>query len=203
MGYEKLDSSVISDEEAQLAGDVETSFVELRELSGAPPVATDKATSRLYVLAADGKMRVKDSSGNVIDLSLGASLGDDARDVHRNHQKTAATTVTGQQEAWMVRCLKAGTIEEFSAEVSAWGTIPAAGEDMVIDLQINGVTALVAPLTFDDTAVLDTPVAAAIDPAANTFAVGDKIEVIRTYTPGGAPTPMVGTDATVALRYAD
>ena len=203
MGYEKLDSSVISDEEAQLAGDVETSFVELRELSGAPPVATDKATSRLYVLAADGKMRVKDSSGNVIDLSLGASLGDDARDVHRNHQKTAASYAAASDAAFVIRCLKAGTIEEFNCELAAWGDLAAAGESMSIELLIDGVTALTGPVVIDDTIALDTPVAGVIDPTANTFAAGSKIEIVRTYVAGGGPTPMAATDATVALRYAD
>jgi len=203
MGYEKLESSVISDDELQLSGDVEVPFVELRELAAAPAVATDKATSRLYTLASDGQLRVKDSAGNVVNLFAGASLGDDARDAHENYQQAAASTLADALASRVIRAQKAGTIAAFGAEIAAAGGVAAAGESMTFDVTIGGVSALTAVVTIDDSIAVGTPVAGTIDTTANTFAAGDLIEVIRTYAAGGAPTPMTDTFATVTLQYAD
>lgn len=201
MGYEKLHGSVISDEEAQLQGDVEASFAELRELTGAPPVATDKPTGRIFVLASDHKLHFRDSSGNSVDLSGGASLGDDARDVHENYQAVAASTLANAIAARSFRAPKAGTIEECFAEVPPSALAAGVGESMTFDITINGVTCLTAPILIDDTILAGVPVVGAIDPAANAFAAGDLIEVIRTYVAGAAA--MTETVASVSARYAD
>lgn len=65
-----LHQSVIDDTEAQLSGDVETKWVELREQSAAPALPTDKVSALLYVLAADHRLRCKLSTGTVLDLTL-------------------------------------------------------------------------------------------------------------------------------------
>lgn len=64
-----LNQSVIDDTEAQLAGDVETKWIELREQDAAPPLPTDKVSGLLYILAADHKLRAKLSDGTVLDLT--------------------------------------------------------------------------------------------------------------------------------------
>lgn len=66
-----LNQSVISDQEAQLAGDVETKWVELREQAAAPAVATDKVSALLYVLTSDHAPRMKLSTGAVLNLMAG------------------------------------------------------------------------------------------------------------------------------------
>jgi hypothetical protein len=65
-----LDQSTVSDSEAQFAGDVETKYVELREQATAPTSPTDKVSCLLYALAADHRLRVKLSTGTIIDLTL-------------------------------------------------------------------------------------------------------------------------------------
>lgn len=69
-----LNQSVIDDDEAQLAGDVETKWIELREQAAAPALPTDKVSALLYVLAADHKLRVKMSDGTVLDLTVQDNL---------------------------------------------------------------------------------------------------------------------------------
>jgi len=195
MGYEELNQSVISDEEMQLSGDVETSFVEFRELSGAPPVAIDKATSRLYVLASDGKMYLKDSTGAVLNISAGVLGGGDARDTKEDGPQSVAATATTR----VFRAVTDGTIESFAAET---GDVAAAGESMDLDIQIDGVSALVSPVTIDDSILTATPVDGVIDTGANTYVAGDLIEIVRTYVAGVGPTPMTNTIATVAFKTA-
>jgi hypothetical protein len=45
---------------------------------------------------------------------------------------------------------------------------------------------------LDDTAGV-TPQVGTVDTAANTLARGDIVTIVRTYTAGGAPTPMDNT----------
>lgn len=68
-----LSRTVIDDTEAQMAGDVETPWVELPEQTSAPALPTDKASCLLYVLAADHRLRAKLSNGTVLDLTLAGS----------------------------------------------------------------------------------------------------------------------------------
>lgn len=65
-----LNRTVIDDTEAQMAGDVETPWVELPEQAAAPASPTDKSSCLLYVLAADHRLRAKLSTGAVLDLTL-------------------------------------------------------------------------------------------------------------------------------------
>jgi hypothetical protein len=73
-----LNKSVITDTEAQMAGDVETPWLELPERAAAPAKATDKDSALLYALVSDHMPRVKLSTGAV--LNLGAGLASDVLD---------------------------------------------------------------------------------------------------------------------------
>lgn len=68
-----LDQTVISDEEAQFSGDVETPWLEVVEQAAAPTLPTDKVSALLYALTADHKLRVKLSDGTVLDLTAAGS----------------------------------------------------------------------------------------------------------------------------------
>jgi len=64
----KGNQSVVTDEEAQFSGDVETPHVEIVEQDAAPALPTDKVSALMYVLAADHLLRVKLSTGQIVDL---------------------------------------------------------------------------------------------------------------------------------------
>ena len=188
MGYEKLSRSVITDEEAQFAGEVEAAYFEMPYSAGIPPVATDKSTTRMFT-DASGQTKLRDATGALLNLTAGALFGVDARSLMEISQSVAAT---GTKRVF--RALTPGAIREVSAEV---GTVAAAGESLSIDVTIGGVSALSAPIVIDDSIAIDTPVVGAVDVAANEYAVGDLVEVSFTYVAGGAPTPMA--DAVVGL----
>jgi hypothetical protein len=188
MGYEKLSQSVITDQEAQFAGDVEATFFEMPYLAGLPPVAPDKSTSRLFTDAA-GHTKVRNAAGAVLDLTVGALAGSDARSLSEVSLAVAATV---NKRAF--RALTDGAIREVAAEV---GTVAAAGESLSIDILIDGVSALTAPIVIDDAVAINTPVVGVVDPAANEYAAGEVVVVEFTYTAGGGPTPMA--DAIVGL----
>ena len=65
-----LHQTVISDEEGQFSGDVETPWLEVVEQAAAPALPTDKVSALLYVLSADHRLKVKLSTGTIIDLTL-------------------------------------------------------------------------------------------------------------------------------------
>lgn len=71
------------------------------------------------------------------------------------------------------------------------GATAAVGESMTFDVQIAGVTCLTAPISI---APAQTTVAqAGTLAAAVSFTAGQVITIIRDYTAGGGPTPMVNT----------
>jgi len=111
-----------------------------------------------------------------------------------HHQATAASldidVMIAQQD---------GTIESFKA-VS--GATAAAGESMTVDVQIGGVSALTAAITLDAAATTVVQ-SGTIDTAANSFSAGDIISIVRVYTAGGGPTPMVNTLATAGISMVD
>jgi hypothetical protein len=193
MGYEKLSQSVITDQEAQFAGDVEASFFEMPYRTGIPAVATDKSTSRLFTDAA-GHTKVRDAAGLVLDLTAGALAGSDARSLMEVTQAVAATAT---KRAF--RALTDGAIREVAAEV---GTVAAAGESLSIDITIDGVSALTAPIVIDDSVTINTPVAGVVDAASNEYAAGELIEVSFTYTAGVGPTPMADTIVGLGVQSA-
>ena len=80
------------------------------------------------------------------------------------------------------------------------GTVAAAAESMTFDVQIGGVSCLTGLITLDNGDSIDTPVAGVVDVAANTFAAGDLVRVVRAYVPGGAPTPMADTVCTIEIQ---
>jgi hypothetical protein len=78
-----------------------------------------------------------------------------------------------------------GKVQALSVVV---GTLPAAGESLTVDVHKNGVTILTTPAVLDNTM---TNKLRALTPVANTsFAVGDRVSVIRTYAAGGGPAPI-------------
>lgn len=91
---------------------------------------------------------------------------------------------------------EAGTIEKLQAFS---GATAAADESMTIDIKINGTSALTTVITLDAAAESDVQ-SAVIDATKKTFAAGDKITIVRTYT-AGTPTPIVNTVATATLKY--
>jgi hypothetical protein len=125
----------------------------------------------------------------VTTLVLGAG-----RSVDESWQHTANT-----ETLRLFRARSAGTIRKVAAEV---GTAAAAGESMTFDVEIGGVSCLTGVITVDNAVAIDTPVAGTVDTAANTFAAGDLIRVVRVHTPGGAPTPMLDTVCTVEYQIA-
>lgn len=96
------------------------------------------------------------------------------------------------------RATRPGSVLAVNAEV---GTAAAAAESMTLDVEINGVSCLTGAITIDNTVVIDTPEPGVVDAAASAFAAGDLVRVVRTYVPGGAPTPMRDTVCTVGVRY--
>lgn len=193
MGYEKLSQSVITDQEAQFAGDVEATFYEMPYLTGIPPVATDKNTSRLFTDSV-GHTKVRNAAGLVLDLTAGALSGTDARSLMEVTQAAAATAT---KRAF--RALTDGAIREVAAEV---GTVAAAGESLSIDITIGGTSALTAPIVIDDSVAINTPVVGVVDVAANEYAAGELIEVSFTYTAGGGATPMADTIVGLGVQSA-
>lgn len=193
MGYEKLSQSVITDLEAQFAGDVEAPFFEMPYQVGLPPVATDKSTSRLFTDAA-GHTKVRDAAGLVLDLTAGALAGIDARSLMEVVQAAAAS-----ETKRAFRALTDGAIRDVAAEV---GTVAAAGESLSIDITIGGTSALTAPIVIDDAVAINTPVVGVIDTAANEYAAGELIEIVFTYTAGVDPTPMANTIVGLGVQSA-
>lgn len=114
------------------------------------------------------------------------------RQMSESYQLAAAT-----ETLRVYRALEAGQILRVAAEV---GTAAAAGESMTLDVEIAGVSCLTAPITIDDTTVIDTPVAGVVNPLAVAFAAGDLIRVVRTYVAGVGPTPMQDTVATIETQ---
>lgn len=69
----------------------------------------------------------------------------------------------------------------------------ATGEQMSFDLQVDGVSILTAPLVLTASSSLLTQVAASVDPTKTRIPKGSKVTVVRDYTAGGGPTPIVDT----------
>lgn len=76
-----------------------------------------------------------------------------------------------------------------------FGTAPAAGESMTVDVQKNAVTMLTGLLTIGSTSVKTDQIhmQPLVDPAKNSFVIGDVITVVRAYTAGGGAAPMKDT----------
>jgi hypothetical protein len=197
MGYEELDQSVVSDEEAQFAGDVEAPFFEMPYQAGIPPVATDKPTLRVWSDNA-GLMRARNAAGAVQNVGAEAAAGAAARVAGEDYQAVAATATSR-----VFRAMRAGTIEEFNASADNAAGLPAAGESMTLDILINGAPVLTTPILIDDTYVAaGTVVVGAINAAAKAFVRGDLIEIVRTYVAGGGATPLVDTYAQYGIKLA-
>jgi hypothetical protein len=131
---------------------------------------------------------VREMQTEINNIEAGIVGPDDAS---RGHMQATAATAT---DVFMI-APAAGqiTIAQAAAETGA-----AAGEDMQIDVLINGVSALSAPIPLDNAA--GTAVQTSALGAAVTFAQGDKISVERTYTAGGGPAPMLNTLVDIGYR---
>jgi len=108
-------------------------------------------------------------------------------------QATAAT-LTSQQ----FMALAAGEISVVMAKAAV---AAAAAEDMTVNVLINAVSCLTAVVDLDAAAGIVVQ-AGVVDTAANSFVAGDTITIVRTYTAGGAPTPMTGTSVTIGYQEA-
>ena len=108
-------------------------------------------------------------------------------------QDTAATLNRGYVAAADGEIVSAQAFAEVTA---------AAGEDMAIDITINGTTALTGAISIDDAAGILVQ-EGTLDTGAIAFSKGDKIAVDLVYTPGGTPTPMTGTSVAVGLRLSE
>lgn len=78
-----------------------------------------------------------------------------------------------------------------------FGVAFGAGESLTIDVLVNGATILNATLVLDSTQTPDTQIpfvlSAAFIAAGKVLNPGDRVQVTRTYTAGGAPTAPVNT----------
>lgn len=73
----------------------------------------------------------------------------------------------------------------------------ASGESMSFDLQVDGVSILTTPLIMDSSSTLLTQTKAVVDPTKTRIPRGSKVTVVRDYTAGGGPTPIVDTKLVV------
>ena len=74
------------------------------------------------------------------------------------------------------------------------GTACASGESMTFDVKKNGTTILSGVLTVDSTSTPRTKASMMSLVGANThLSEGDVLTVVRDYTAGGGPTPLVDT----------
>ena len=81
------------------------------------------------------------------------------------------------------------------------GALAAAGESMTFDCKI-GTTSLMNPvITIDSTIAAGKWVNGVKDESKVTFVQGALVEMIRTYTAGGGPTPMTNTLFEVDIEY--
>lgn len=186
-----LNQTVITDDEAQFSGDVETPFLELVYLATAPTPTTDKGSVLMYAMAADGSARMRLQSG--VEINVSDCLLNPGRSQMDSRQGAAAT-----ETIRTFRAIAPGTIIGVTAED---GVVAAAAESMTVDVKIAGVSCLVAPITLDNAVPIDTPVAGVLAPAAVAFAAGDLVTVVRTYVPGGAPTPMSATVCDIEVQF--
>jgi len=168
------------------------------DVSNDSGVAGATATAALDQLATDigalGSDDIANDSG-VTGATASAALDTlDARagTIVDDESLAVAATVTEHR----FTATADGVIERFGAKAE---TAAAAGESCAVDVQINGTTALTAPVTLDDTAGTNYT-AGTVDAAANTFTAGDVITVVKTYTAGGTPTPMTDISAPIQAR---
>ena len=169
-------------------------------LPGEFPAPGDVEDAWTYLITAD----VTDSDGTKTNTGQSFKTGDEivwnGTDWTRLGRKVTQLTHSDEQAAastettFAFLALRAGAINDVIAVAE---TAAAAGEDMAIDVQINGVTCLTSAIVLDDTAGT-TPQVGTVDTAANTLARGDIVTIVRTYTAGGAPTPMANTHCGIA-----
>jgi len=126
------------------------------------------------------------------DWKLMNIAGIDPSSIHESWQHIAAADTLRYFRATSAGRIVIANVED--------GTVAAAAESMTFDVQIGGVSCLTGLITLDNGDPIDTPVAGVIDIAANTFAAGDLVRVVRAYVPGGAPTPMADTVCTIEIQ---
>lgn len=169
-------------------------------LPGEFPTAAAVEDGWTYLITAD----VTDSDGTKTNTGQSFKTGDEVvwngTDWTRLGRKVTQLTHSDVQAAassettFAFLAMRAGAINDVIAVAE---TAAAAGEDMAIDVQINGVTCLTSAIVLDDAAGV-TPQVGTVDTAANTLARGDIVTIVRTYTAGGGPTPMANTHCGIA-----
>lgn len=88
----------------------------------------------------------------------------------------------------MLRLAPASQAGQFKSLYFLSGAPAAAGESMVVDVLVNGVSILSSTLTFDSTKAADTQYEFAITAGKEKYNAGDIVTVTRTYVAGGGPT---------------
>jgi len=177
------------------------------QLKGAIAVAADFPTSAAvetgwsYLISAD----VTDNDATKTNTGQSFKAGDEIAWNGTNWTRLGRN-VTELKESDLQGAAATATVTKFIASAAGKinsvkalaGTAAAAGESMTVDVRINGVSCLTSAITIDDssgTSVED----GAIDTAANTLAADDVVDIVRTYTAGGGPTPMA--DTLVSIGY--
>ena len=125
------------------------------------------------------------------ELIVAANVADPGFQV--TSEQTTAATLTDT----VLVAPQAGIIASFMAIAA---TTAASGESMVCDIKINGTTALTTTADLDDAAGT-TATPGVVDAAAAAFVAGDVITIVRTYTAGGGPTPMLNTTLTAGISF--
>lgn len=83
------------------------------------------------------------------------------------------------------------------------GAVAAAGESLVVTVNRitvgTGAVVALGTFTIDATVPANSISLGALNQSLNLLTAGDRIQVVRTYTAGGGPTPMTNTLVRVAL----
>lgn len=181
--------------------------------AGSYVIDTDWGFVQMYYDAASTDWKILDVSGAsaaAVALNTAHRMGDgsDHTDVAANTLRLgvikAGSFVSSHNMVVMVPgpvlvrqfvAAAPGTIDLIFAQAPL-PTIAAPGEDTTIDVMINGISALIAPVIVDSAAG-PVPQTAPVNPGANLFVAGDIIEFVFVYTPGGVPTPMADVMASI------
>lgn len=153
-------------------------------------VHIDGALTARSMNIPSGTIRDEDVAG---DADIGAAKQEHQFQLTYGQPNTAATT-----ETRVVHVVQgtAGEIRAFEA-----GSIAAAVGDstVTVDLRKNGATVLTAVITLDSGNAARVTEAGTIDPAQDTLADGDVLEVVLTATAGTGTLP-TGVFCSVKLR---
>jgi hypothetical protein len=161
--------SVVTDDEAQFSGDVETPYVEIVEQDAAPALPTDKSSALLYALVADHQPRIKQSNGTILNLAKGCGYFPMAEQASLS-DATIATFIAAEDG-------------EIIAAQARLGSAVTGDRTAEVNVLINGVSIYtVKPLL--NAAATTLAVAGTLNATKVAFEAGDIITVVDDYTAG-------------------